>query len=135
MMSPEAFVHYKTHNEQLDAEHWELFSLMCNVIIELKAGKNEEAVPHIVVLLDAFKKHIETETKMMEDAQYPYRAHHCEDHGKMFNVVKDISRCIAEKQYIDEWTISKMQTLFTTHVDYHDIQMADWIAKNRKTNG
>jgi hemerythrin-like metal-binding protein len=134
-MSKESFVHYKTNNEQLDTEHWELFTLMSVLVTDLKSKKYEDAVPHIVVLLDAFKKHIAAETKLMEDSQYPYRQPHYEDHGKMSVVIKDISRCIAENQQINEWAITKLQSLFTIHVDYHDIQMADWIAKNRKTNG
>jgi hemerythrin-like metal-binding protein len=137
MMSKDAFVHYMTHNETLDEHHWELFTMMDSVIKELHAEEDDKAIPHLEVLLCKLSEHITTETKIMDDAQYPFRAHHQEDHGKMFTLIGQVKQNILEKQRIDEWTISKMQSLFINHIDYHDIQMARWIAEHQleKANG
>lgn len=133
-MTRDRFVHYTTGIDIVDAQHWELFTTMDALIVQLKARDNTFVKEHIQHLCDLLAEHFRTEDAIMVAVKYPFIAVHRKAHGEQMAVMHNIEKQLqTPRGSLNEAYISNLSELFVHHIDAHDTQLSDFIVKNGLT--
>ena len=131
-MTPERFVHYVTGFHQVDAEHFELFATLDNLIDCLKKSDRQSAEKLITELKLMMFRHCKTEYDLMIQYEYPYIVHHCQQHGEIIKNLSLLASRLYISQYFSHTFISNFEESFLSHLDHEDINFANWVKENGK---
>lgn len=127
-MTPDVFIHYRTHIRQIDDEHWECFSAFNEAIQAYKNNNLEEAQRIVVeVLVPTFMSHITHEEELMKEAKFPYIEMHKAEHVKMVREIMLIAQHIPGGKHNEQFTLDKIEHIFRDHVDHMDMQYTNHI--------
>jgi hemerythrin-like metal-binding protein len=136
MMNEERFVHYKIGHDQLDQDHWKLFKLMDDVIVDIRAKDYQSALNKIPHMNKALKDHFKHECEFMKSVAYPYKGSHSNDHEKIQDILINLEQALpkfkSNTSLITEFPISNIEDLFVKHVDNYDRQFINYITQNGK---
>ncbi len=126
MMTPERFVHYKLGNDKHDQQHWQLLLQMNAIVQDIKDGTFHPA--SLDKLLADLTNHFTTEVNYMVMSKFPYLRAHIDDHERMIRTLsKAIQDATSHQGVIASLLASKMEDLFTNHIEQFDRQYAAYI--------
>lgn len=114
----------------LDKEHYSLITNMDAVIALTKAGDTKSAHRKFISLKDELLVHFEHEEKYMEDIGYPYLQAHKQNHKDIIAKIDTIMQSFTHDKRVSDLSISMLEDLFVGHIDYQDMQYADYVARN-----
>ncbi len=128
-MDSAVFKHYKLGIEKIDNEHWELITLM-EKVIKCARPPCDECKILTDKLRDMFYSHCSDEEDYMASINYPYLQEHKDSH-KMIAV--ELELCIKRvlSGFVDKYVTDRMIRIFITHIDHQDLQILEFINKNR----
>ena len=124
MMGPERLVHYTLGHTELDRQHCEMFILMDQIILHLRAKEFTEAETHIDTLHDFIITHNEYEYSLMKDSAFPYIDYHQSHNFSIAAAVLKL-REHTGREHITHFEISSFEETFTNHIDHSDRQFVD----------
>lgn len=126
-MDKEVFKHYKLGVDKIDTEHWELIQLMENL---LHSPIDEDINNKIQELRTKFYLHCLDEEDYMLSISYPFVDAHTEAHQRISSELETCLKRVAAG-HRDKYTTENFIRIFVTHIDHQDLQIVDFINKNR----
>ena len=81
---------YETGNEQVDADHKELFRLLEEVLSSLEINDSDKSKIAIDFMLDYTNGHFMREEKMMEESEFPGIEGHKEEHRTFYETFRGL---------------------------------------------
>ena len=118
--------HYRTGIDSSDQEHWELV-----VIIDRIGQACEDQQYQLAMqLLEHYTDHLTSEEQVMCEVGYPYFKSHADHHKDELQYVTQI---VESSRYhaISSYTRSELINKIFNHIDFHDIQFAQWMSKQQ----
>jgi len=120
------FRHYLTGIDSIDAEHIELWTLMAHLEKHLPTDLVELS-KRIHEIADKFKTHFKNEEQLMDDVDYPYTKYHMQMHKDILVSLQAYE--LSPSPYSARFATQRVSDHFMSHVDQHDIQLAQHIKR------
>ena len=134
-MSPDSFVHYKTHIQFIDQSHWKILEIMNTINYNAKHGNCARCYELIDDLEVKLLDHFNEEEVMLEDSGYPYLAIHKSYHMQMICDLEKLKNLKKQKQIPYQECATYLHDVLVDHIDFHDGQYVEWLNKNGKLTG
>lgn len=131
-MTPERFEHYKLNISSIDDAHWDLLQQMVTLKNLANNGGIEEALSMMGDLYDRFDKHFIEEEQYMADINYPYINGHVTAHRLFRATILRVTDHKSKYSAIPRWRINELIEEFVKHIDYFDIQIANFVKATAK---
>lgn len=126
-MNEASFVHYKTGNQLIDSQHWEIFQLITSIKESILSEITfKEKLIFLLVLL---KMHFSDEEKLMVKINYPYFAPHRDRHADLVGLLSKHIKNHGIAPF-GKYSIDLLDELFTGHINDHDLQLANYMKRN-----
>jgi hemerythrin-like metal-binding protein len=123
------FQHYMTGIAQIDAEHCELLELMS----DLEHSPDlllPEINNRINTIVEVFQLHLEHEEQHMHVIDYPFAGYHKAHHVEILTMLQEYGSTSPE--IAAKYTTRRLSEHFITHIDHHDMQLAQYIKQYGK---
>lgn len=125
-MTPERFEHYKLNIQSIDDAHWDLLQRMIILKTLANNGGLGEALAMMDDLYDRFDKHFIEEEQYMADIHYPFIGTHKVAHNALRATLRKVTDHNSKYDAIPRWRINDLIEAFVKHIDFFDIQIADF---------
>lgn len=126
----------ETGNEEIDAQHKQLFAALNNLIAAYEQGKAPSEIQKTIeFLIEYIFKHFSHEEKLQEDCGYPYIIEHKNAHGILRRQVVNLVNKFDIEGYSDkfvEYTIHFMIDWFAHHIKVDDFKLAAYIREKKQ---
>lgn len=127
-MSLERFRHYTVGIPEIDAEHWELCTLL-NEAAKYARGKDYQSLKELVTTLSKkLKEHFANEETAMVEKGYPWLKPHREDHQRMISAMDKFLAKTTDVGYTSTFFCADLEDLFVDHIDQQDRQYEHFLA-------
>jgi len=110
----------------MDAEHWELLT----VLAQVRAAVDEQAAPAAVSALllrlrEEASAHFAAEERLMRAHGYPMATSHQAQHARFLD---DLDRRVWAPGLV-EADVARLETWFARHIELADQPLADWVLR------
>jgi hemerythrin-like metal-binding protein len=138
-MSAERFIHYTIGLDEVDKQHFELFTNLDKLVACLKQSNIECCLTMLDEVKAKFVNHCVTEEQLMDSYEYPYVRYHKEHHhtvliGQITSMIDSITKSAksTNSMYYTPEFIRSFEQTFLNHLDHEDRNFGEWIIKNKK---
>lgn len=122
-MDKESFKHYKLDIAELDRDHWDIISSLTKYC-------DHRGDVSLDTITSKFYEHCIREEQFMKSIDYPFLQVHIEEHYKLQRALQDCIDRVRDNVF-DRFSISSFIHTFASHIDHQDLQIVDFINKNR----
>lgn len=129
-MTPERFVHYKVGVDCIDNEHYKMLTEMTDVVSTAKSGDVKLAKEKLEASFNSISEHFEREEKFMKAINYKFIDSHIESHRYILIKIREIINHLSEHGKMINDYARIFEDIFVGHIDYLDMQYADYIKEN-----
>lgn len=131
-MRQDIFKHYTLGIPKLDEEHKNLIDLMETIMKCVECHDKNVCDVTIQKLQECFEQHLNDEENLMEEIEYPYFEWHKSLHNGIrhrLNLI--ISNMRLHGYSLDKYATESLRDIFIKHIDEQDMQIVQFINKNR----
>ncbi len=130
-MDQAKFIHYKVDVPTIDEDHLRIFTILENMKWKYT---DEEMIRLLVSELESLLEfHFADEEKYMEQMGFPYIAAHRNAHAELLYFIQGLMKRMDIKQgYSIKYIADTVSKQFSHHIDWHDMQYAEFAKKQSK---